>query len=241
MKFLSLLAAGAFLLGSMPWLEARTFTAADGRTLEGDITDAGDTEVTIRRTADKRLFKLRIETLSKEDQKEIVGWRTRKALARITLTATKSKLESRKHSVGGSNQIADAKAQNWCWRITVKNGSNLPVTGLQLKYNQIVERTDRNQGAASGAAKTTARTGSGTLTVPDIGPFGSVTLETDGIPVTAYKSTNISRSTTTSGDSVTNITTYKWDEALSGIGVNLLLGTDSVMEWKTGTNPGIPR
>lgn len=237
MKTLIRICAVAALLSALPRVMARTFTAADGRTLEGEITDAGEAEVTIRRAADARLFKLRIETLSKQDQEDIARWRSVKALGRITVSAIKDKVANQKQSSGGGSQIVDAKAQSWCWVITLKNGTNLPVTGLQLNYSQIVERTDRNSGAVSGAAKKVARSGTGTIQVPDIKPFGSVTLQTDGMEVLSYKSTNISTRTTASGDSVTTVTSYKWDEALSGLGVELFHGADSVLNWKTGTDP----
>lgn len=49
-------------------LQARTWTASDGRTLEADYVSATDTEVKLRRASDGRVFTLPLTRLSDEDQ-----------------------------------------------------------------------------------------------------------------------------------------------------------------------------
>lgn len=234
---------------------SRTFTSTDGRTLEGEITGKEGNTVTIRRASDGQDFTIPVETLSKPDQAEVAKWKgdaaatpgkpgnpasqpAGKSLGKITFAASKDKLSNQNTSKGGGSQLVDAKAQNWCWKVVIKNASNAPLTGLTLKYQQVVERTDRNQGSFSGAAKRVVRREGSTLTVPDIPPFGTVTVTTNGIPVLAWQSTTASRTTNTAGESVTRLTTYKWDESLSGLGVQLFQNQVQVTDWKTGTDPG---
>lgn len=220
---------------------ARTFTAADGRTLEGEIVDAGDLQVTVRRTLDGKILNLAIANLSKQDQEDIAKWRGSRASNKITLSATKNKVPTgakTKNQQETANLKLNAKSEMWCWTITLKNATKHPVEGIELRYSQLVECRDRNQGAARGAAKTISRRGGGTIKVPPIAPFGSVTVQTDGIVVQALQSTSASRNRTTSGDTVTTVTTTKWDESLSGLGVSLFRGPDCITKWKMGTDPG---
>lgn len=218
-------------------MAARPFTATDGRTLEGEIREANEIEVTIKRTADGREVKVPLALLIPAHRQEVIAWRQTRALTKISVTATKDKETSQSRSNGGSLSL-DTKDQTWSWVITVKNGSAYPVSGLRLEWAQLVERTDRNQGAYSGPSKTVARRSNGTVPVPDIPAFGSVKVKTQPIIVQAMKSLSYSSSTTTSGDSVTSITSYKWDEALSGLGVAIVNGPNPVIRWKTGTDPG---
>jgi hypothetical protein len=73
----------------------------------------------------------------------------------------------------------------------------------------VAERTGRNQGGTSGAAKTVQRRANGSLEVPGIPAFGGVTLKTDPIVVQAWKAQSFSTSGSSSGRSVTTITSHK--------------------------------
>lgn len=251
LQFLSLF---LFLSTAPCW--SRTFTATDGRTLEGEITGRDGKTVTIRRASDGQEFTIPVATLSQPDQVAIAKWKggaaavpgkpgnpsgqaAGKALGKITFAASKDKLSNQKTSKSGGSQLLDAKAQNWCWKVVIKNGSSAPLTGLTLKYQQVVERTDRNQGSYTGAAKRVVRREGGTLTVPDIPPFGNVTITTNGIAVQAWKSTTASSTTNTAGERTTRLTTYKWDESLSGLGVELYQNQSKITDWKTGTDPAV--
>ena len=236
MKKLILSVAG-WLLPGVAILPARTFTSTDGRTLEGEIRAANEKEVTIKRTVDGREVKVPLSALIPAHQQEVAAWLQVKSLTKLTFTATKDKETSNTRSTGGSTAV-NSKDQTWSWVITVKNGSAFPVSGLSREWAQVVERTDRNQGAYAGPSKTIARRSIGTVQVPDIPAFGSVKVKTEPIVVQSMKSLSYSSSTTASGDRVTEVTSYKWDEALSGLGVSLLKGNDRVVRWKTGTDPG---
>ncbi|MDB6134267.1 MAG: hypothetical protein JWM59_2510 [Verrucomicrobiales bacterium] len=244
MKIPNLLWAGVLFLSlavPLPLAVARTFTAADGRTLEGEIVDAGDVQVTIRRTPDDKILNLAIANLSNQDQEEIVKWRASRASNKIILSATKNKVPTgakTKNKQETANLKVNAKSEMWCWTITLKNATKHPVEGLELRYSQLVECKDRNQGAARGTAKKESRRGGGTLKVPPIAPFGSVTVQTDGIVVQALQATSASTSRTSGGERVTTVSTTKWDESLSGLGVSLFRGPDCITKWKMGTDPG---
>jgi len=64
------IAATALLLGS---LQARTWTSADGRTLDGDFVSATDTHVTVRKANHFQTFQIPLAGLSKEDQEFVAG------------------------------------------------------------------------------------------------------------------------------------------------------------------------
>ena len=240
MNKLILSAAAGLLLAGVAMLPARTFTSTDGRTLEGEIRAANEKEVTIKRTVDGREVKVPLQLLIPAHQQEVVSWLQVKSLTKLTFTASKDKETSNTRSTGGTTAV-NSKDQTWSWVITVKNGSAFPVSGLSLEWAQVVERTDRNQGAYAGPSKTIARRSIGTVPVPDIPAFGSVKVKTAPIVVQAMKSLSYSSSTTASGDRVTEVTSYKWDEALSGLGVSVLKGNERVVRWKTGTDPGDTR
>lgn len=226
------------LLATAAMASARTFTSTDGRSLDGEIREANEKTVTIRRSGDNRDVVVPLEKLVPADQQDIAKWRQGKALSKITVSASKDKVASDTQSRGGSASAMDIKDQMWIWVITVKNGSAYPVSGLTLDWGQVVERTDRNQGAVSGPAKRVVRRLDGTVPVPDIPAFGSVKVKTQPIPVQSMKSVSSTFSTNSSGDTTETITSYKWDEALSGLGVQVKTGADPIMQWKTGTDPG---
>ena len=231
-----ILSVTGWLLPGVAILPARTFTSTDGRTLEGEIRAANEKEVTIKRTVDGREVKVSLQLLIPAHQQEVAAWLQVKSLTKLTFTSTKDKETSNTRTTGGSTAV-NSKDQTWSWVITVKNGSAFPVKGLSLEWAQVVERTDRNQGAYAGPSKTIARRSIGTVPVPDIPAFGSVKVKTEPIVVQSMKSLSYSSSTTASGDRVTEVTSYKWDEALSGLGISLLKGTEPVVRWKTGTDP----
>lgn len=232
-----ILSAAGWLLPGVAILPARIFTSNDGRTIEGEIRAANEKEVTIGRTADGREVKVPLQLLIPAHQQDVAAWLQEKSLTKLTFTATKDKETSNTRATGGSTAV-NSKDQTWSWVVTVKNGSAFPVSGLSMEWAQVVERTDRNQGAYAGPSKTIARRSIGTMPVPDIPAFGSVKVKTAPIVVQSMKSLSYSSSTTASGDRMTEVTSYKWDEALSGLGVSLRKGTEPVVRWKTGTDPG---
>lgn len=234
----SLLLLSGFLCSGVVGLPAKTFTSTKGQVIEGEMVDASLTEVTIRRKVDGRTVKVPLPLLIEADQKEIAAWRQAKAATKVTVTATKDKVTSQSRSGGGNSSAVDSKDQQWNWVITVKNNSAYPVSGITLDWAQVVERKDRNSGGSSGPAKTEARRSNGSAPVPEIPAFGSVKITTQPITVQAYKSTSVNSSTTTSGDTVTEVTTYKWDESLSGLGLILMRDNQPIHRWKTGTDPG---
>lgn len=223
-------------------LPARTFTAQDGRKLEGEIVAVNGREVSVRRASDGRVVKIMADTLIEADQQVIIAWRPATTAAaapvsKITISAVKDKVTSITRSSGGNSSAADSKDQSWRWIITIKNPTAQPIAaGLTLNYAQIVERTDRNQAGVSGRAKTPVRASRGQETLPEIPAFKSIQVMTGPIAVQAMRTTDVRQSSTTSGDTVTEVTMRKWDEALSGLKVDLLSGGQPVKNWKTGSD-----
>lgn len=72
----------------------------------------------------------------------------------------------------------------------------------------------------------------GSLSVPDIPPFGSIALGTKGIPVHSFRFVSMGSKSGTGGASVD-----KWDEAMSGLGIQILHQDEEVRNWKIGTDP----
>ena len=229
MRFLFLLLLSSTALAA----RARTFTSVDGRSLEGEIVDSGAATVTIRRTADGKLLNLNPATLSQNDQQEVARWRAVKAVGKIVISATKAKVTgtNQKSETGGAYH-QELKMQDWCWKITLKNGTNLPITGLKLNYQQIIERTNRGKTTVIPAMKDAVPGNEGSLSVPDIPPFGSVTLETKGIEVQSFRAVSATSNSGTGG-----APGEKYDESLSGLGIQILLQDAEVRNWKTGTDP----
>lgn len=229
MRLLFLLLLGSTALAA----RARTFTSADGRSLEGEIVDSGAATVTIRRTADGKLLNLDPTTLSQNDQQEVARWSAAKAVGKILISATKTKVTgTNKTSETGGAYFQELKIQNWCWKITLKNGTRMPITGLKLNYQQIIERTNRGKTSVNPGMKDAVPGDEGSLSVPDIPPFGSITLETKGIAVQSFRAVSMGSNSGTGGASAD-----KWDEALSGLGIQILLQDAEVRAWKAGTDP----
>lgn len=211
----------------------------DGRKLEGEILDANAEDVTIRRAADGKNLKVPLISLSDPDQKAVASWRSGKAMAKVTITATKDKISSIGQNGAGGSSVSENKNQSWNWVITIRNGTAHPLKESHLQWGQVVERKDRNQGAYSGPTKTVARQSAGAAPVPEIPPFGSVKISTGAIEVQSHKSVSYSRSRNSSGDSVVTATSYKWDEALTGLTVQLS-GPGEPIRWSTGTVSILP-
>ena len=51
----------------------RTWTSSDGKSFQGELVEAGEKEVRIKRASDFQIFKLPLERLSAEDQKFVMG------------------------------------------------------------------------------------------------------------------------------------------------------------------------
>lgn len=219
---------GLCLFGSFRSLPARTFTSTDGRTLEGEIVDANSNFVSIKRTSDGRTLKVPVDSLSADDLKEIAEWRTAKALGKLVFTATKEKISS------SNNKNNNTREQFWCWVITVRNNSPHPLTGSTLRWSQVVERTDRNQSSAAGAAKTVSRSGKGSMPLPELGAFQTIKIKSDAIQVQSYSSATFSTTTAPDGGRMTKVDSTKWDEVLSGLSVDVARGFLAPAEWSTG-------
>jgi len=75
--------------------EMRTFTDTSGRTMAGEVLEATETTVRIRRD-DDRVFELALDTLTETDRAHIAAWRLKRALAfgGIEISAHRVRLDS---------------------------------------------------------------------------------------------------------------------------------------------------
>lgn len=71
MKAIALLFA--FCLSTLATAAPRSWTSTDGKSFQGDLVQATDKEVKIKRASDFQIFKLPVERLSAEDQKFVAG------------------------------------------------------------------------------------------------------------------------------------------------------------------------
>ena len=75
--FASLLAMAVLAQGLLPdgaiGAQPRNWVSSDGKSLQGDLLEASEKEVKIRRAGDFQIFKLPLERLSSDDQKFVMG------------------------------------------------------------------------------------------------------------------------------------------------------------------------
>lgn len=125
-----LVSAVAFA-GSLAEAQTRTFTDTAGRAMLAEIMDATETMVQVRRD-DGRVFEIPLETLSAEDRAHIAAWRTKRAFAfgGIEVAARRVRLDTEKVQTRSSTK----KTEEWCYKLTIANGSRLDLSGLTVEY-----------------------------------------------------------------------------------------------------------
>ena len=225
------------LAASRPASTALELTNTDGKTVEGELVTCTDDIASFSLKADKRIVKIPLNTLNPDSRSAVENWRVGEAVSKLKLHGVKNRLASDRQakastSPGGIFNSATSsnstdRVQTWQWTIKITNPTNIPLKGLKLKYAQVVERVQRGQG------KKTVQTPHGKLDIPDIGPFQTVSLQSNGVEVRSHKSV----SSSTSG-SETRYEVDKWDESLSGLGVEIFHGSTKRLKWKSGTDPG---
>lgn len=135
-KICACLWASAASLGTAPAATAATagwheFTDTSGRTLLGEIMEANDTTVRVRRD-DGQVFDLPLETLSAADRTHVDAWRTRRdfAFGGIEVSAHRVRLEVER--VESRSRIR--KTEDWCYKLAIANRSKADLTGLTVEY-----------------------------------------------------------------------------------------------------------
>lgn len=211
-----------FLLTAAAHAQTRTFTHRDGRTLEAELTgvQAGTAALKL---AGGRTAGVPIGDLSEADQEFIRLWQQANPDFRIEISTTRE----RKERTGDSSR----SRERWVYKITVTNRSNAAMpAGLILHYLQLVESTNRL--ASAGDRTRISRYHLGTITLPEIEPLGSHSIETEPM---LTESVNLS--TGRRGYS------ERWSENLSALNVEIRHGDKAVARHNQGShaNLGVQR
>ena len=225
------------LAASRPASTALELTNTGGKTVEGELVTCTDAIASFRLKADQRIVKIPLDTLNPDSRSAVENWRGGEAVSKLKLHAVKNRLASDRQAKASTSPAgifssatstnSTDRVQTWQWTIKITNPTNIPLKGLKLKYAQVVERVQRGQG------KNIVQTPHGKLDIPDIGPFQTVSLQSNGVEVRSHKSVSSSKS-----GSETRYEVDKWDEALSGLGVEIFHGSTKRLKWKSGTDPG---
>ncbi len=225
------------LAASRPASTALELTNTRGKTVEGELVTCTNEIAAFKLKADQRVVNIPLNTLSPDSRSAVENWRVGEAVSKLKLQGVKNRLASDSQSKastspGGifsssTSSNSTDRVQTWQWTIKITNTTNTPLKGLKLRYAQVVERVQRGQG------KKVVQTPHGKLDIPDIGPFQTVSLQSTGVEVRSHKSISSAKS-----GSETRYEVDKWDESLSGLGVEIFHGSINRLKWKSGTDPG---
>lgn len=112
-------------------LESHTFTDQFGRIFVGEVVEATDAQIKVRR-ADGQEFELAVANLSPADATYVAQWRREHVTVRLRLEA------GQYHNTGPNQSRNSAALQQTVevgYDIKVTNDSRDPATGLRLEYN----------------------------------------------------------------------------------------------------------
>jgi hypothetical protein len=172
MKLLSCIVA---TLGGMATLNltARTFTSADGKTIEAEVVSADGLQATLK-LSDGRQAVVPFNRLSEADQAFLAGWIKEHPQAirySFTVDATKDKLESKTASTGDS--LVKGTATKWLYHVKITNRASQPIEGLKMRYQ--IHYVDVDGNSKSVEFK------SGAKDVDTLKPGGSTSVDTDPV------------------------------------------------------------
>ncbi len=210
----------------------RTFTFADGRTVEGTLLKADATTVTILRAIDGKQSLLTTAELGEADRKHVNEWLTAPERQRIEVTANKGKVardfagNASKDARFGTSNVNGQTTEVWQWEITVRNETAFPLTGATVEYTQYVGARGSESRKRKSAGEST-----GQLTLPEIPPFKSCTVKTKETTVTSTRNVN------NYNDSLgrPQVSVYTRKETLDGIRASVLYKGQTLEEYTLGS------
>ncbi len=198
-------------------LQARTFTSSDGRTLEGEVVAVGKDSFVLEDQKQKRIT-VPLAKVIQADKDFVADWKKANPVIKLEITAVKEsggKIEEKR---------ASRKSENYHWKITVKNQTADPVTDLKLFYLQVIELRDFY--ATGGKKLVPLAKSADSLTIPVINAFGSVTLSTKDLKVSAV-------------DYASTTTVEKWSESLAALNTEIYRGKRPVATFSQGSYAGM--
>lgn len=152
-------------------LEARTFTSADGRTVDADIVAATAENVTLKLTGGQTVVST-LDRFSPSDREFIAAW-LKQNPAKINysfqVSYTKDKMGSRKQKSGSVSVTVEA----WLCRIKLANRSGQDLENVDLNYSIFSEQMDEG--------RPVLRSTRGKITLPMIRANEELTVQTDEV------------------------------------------------------------
>jgi hypothetical protein len=156
-------------------LSAHEFTDLQGRKLDAEVVSAAAGQVTLKRTADGRVFAVPATTFVAADQQFISEWVDNNIKYSFEVTYTKKKL---KQSRTKRNNVT-YEDETWNYKINVRNRLPVAVGDLRVDY-WCFRREDGGKGKGTARIETS---GSSTLSaVP-----GSGTVSFDTVEIVLHK------------------------------------------------------
>lgn len=174
--------------------EARTLTAADGRSIEADVVGfEGEDKVTIRRADTGRTFTLPINSFSETDRDALraeAAEAAKKAAVlpagAVALELSRTKFDTRKEKQ--SIELSDGSTrkngititeEDWGYSVTLRNTTTRPISGLRGEYILFVKVDTAGDNAAHGDGR--LKRTRGRLAFDPIPQSGKITVRTDSI------------------------------------------------------------
>ncbi len=152
-------------------LEARTFTSADGRTVDADIVAATAENVTLKLTSGQTVVST-LDRFSTSDRAFIAAW-LKQNPAKINysfqVSYTKDKRGSRKQKTGS----VSVTIEDWLCRIKLANRSGQDLENVDVNYSIFSEQMDEG--------RPVLRSTRGKITLPMIRANEELTLQTDEV------------------------------------------------------------
>lgn len=208
-------------------LDARTFTAKDGRTMEADILGYKGETLRVRRTDTGREFSIPLSSLTEADQRALRQFMRENPELRDTVPphafrVEYSKARSDTERSGGS--VHDVRIENWGYSFNVINLSSAPLENLRLDYIVFAKRDpDRVQATTSREALERVH---GSLPIESVAVHGKALLYSETIACRTDKLGSNARWVTSSG----KLTSKLRDKELHGVWFRLYDGDKIIHE-----------
>jgi len=207
--------------------EPRTFTSADGRTIEADIVAATSENVTLKLASGQTVVST-LERFSKADRDFIAAW-LKQNPAKINysfqVSYTKDKMGSSKQKSGS----VSVTVENWLCRIKLANRSGQDLDNVEVDYTVFSEQMDEG--------RPVLRSSRGKVTLPKIRANEELTLQTDEVQLASTQLDG--------GYYYVDGARARQKDSLAGLAVSIRHAGKTVFGWaskgmegKAGTAPG---
>lgn len=115
--------------------ESRTFTSADGKSMEAEIVSATDAEVTVKLAATQRQVRFPIVLLSEEDQAYVRNWAEENETFNLRIEAKKQTTGSETTTKGDTK----TNVRSYLYGVSVLNWGRNDLDNAMIKYRIFTE------------------------------------------------------------------------------------------------------